>query len=75
MWTGSATDGSMVPLWEAGTVRCTFLRRASGLAFEITITCGSEVVSRRAFEHDEDASAFAIAAMHRANEGKRLDPT
>ena len=58
-------EAGVVVLWRTFSgMRCTFVRRGSGPPFEITITCGPEVITRRAFEHDEDAAAFAITEMH-----------
>ena len=54
-----------VLLWETEDgLRCTFVRRASDRPFEVTIQRGPEVLKQLRFEHDEDAAAFAIAAMH-----------
>lgn len=53
-----------VILWETQDgVRCISTRPATGPRFEITISLGDIVLSRMAFEHDEDAANFAIAAM------------
>jgi hypothetical protein len=49
-----------VTLWQTDNLRCTFVRRQSPPAFEITIRSGSEIVKRVAFERDEDAAASAI---------------
>ena len=57
-----------VVLWEtADGVRCLSARREQGPPFEITITQRNNVLRRMAFEHDEDAADFAIAAMHEAD--------
>lgn len=47
-------------------MRCIFVRRSAGPPFEITILCGDSVVTQEAFEHDEDAAAFAIAKLRSA---------
>jgi hypothetical protein len=49
-----------VTLWETDELRCTFVRRRSRPAFEVTIRSGLEIVKRVAFERDEDAADFAI---------------
>lgn len=60
---GSLNDGEVV-LWETpGGLRCTFARRVAGPPFEVTIQRGADILKRVAFEHDEDAADFAIAAM------------
>ena len=52
-----------VVLWQTVEgVRCMFVRRESGLPFEVTITHGSAVLKQREF--DEDAATFAIDEMH-----------
>ena len=57
-----------IVLWETvDGVRCISARREDGPPFEITITQRNNVLRRMAFEHDEDAAAFAIAAMHEAD--------
>jgi len=54
-----------IVLWEtADGVRCLSARREDGPPFEITIVHRKNVVTRMAFERDEDAADFAIAAMH-----------
>ena len=56
-------DGDIV-LWEnAAGLRCTFARRPSGPPYEVTLQRGADILQRVAFEHDVDASNFAIAAM------------
>jgi hypothetical protein len=62
-----------VLLWETTDgLRCTVRRCPSGPPFEITIHRDAEIVRQMTFEHDEDASAFAVAAMH---EGNRCNAT
>ena len=57
-----------IVLWEsADGVRCISARREDGPPFEITIAHRDDVLARMAFEHDEDAADFAIAAMHEAD--------
>jgi hypothetical protein len=53
-----------VVLWEtADGMRCLSARREHGPPFEITIAHRNKVLTRMAFEHDEDAADFAIAVM------------
>jgi len=58
-----ATPFDVVVLWEHDGQRCTFRRRIDGRPFEITIRLQDRTIVR-AFERDEDASAFAITAMN-----------
>ena len=67
MTAGSFNDTEVV-LWETlRGLRCTFVRRVSGLPFEVTIQRGADVLERVAFEDDVNASDFAIAAMRRGD--------
>src|SRR5215217_6725036 len=67
-WRMVGVSAEQVVLWEtAGGLRCTFDRRPTGPPFEVTVVRGTDVVTRMAFEHDEDAAAFAIAAMHQGD--------
>ena len=51
-------------LWETRDgMRCLSARRENGPPFEITIALRNKILTRMAFEHDEDAADFAIAAM------------
>ena len=55
---------TQIVLWEtADGVQCLSARRENGPPFEITIAHHNRVLTRMAFEHDEDAADFAIAAM------------
>ena len=54
-----------IVLWETPDgVRCLSARREDGPPFEIIIAHRNTVLMQMAFEHDEDAADFAIAAMH-----------
>lgn len=56
---------SEVTLWEnADGIRCVSHYGQAGPPFEIIIVHGDQIVTRRAFEHDDDAADFAIASMH-----------
>ena len=67
MRTPTAAAFDPVILWESPTgIRCTSVRRQTGPPFEIIIAAGDRVLRRLAFEHDEDAAAWAISAMYDA---------
>ena len=51
-----------IVLWEHDGVRCTFQRRESGPPYEVVLHLRDRTIVR-VFEHDEDASTFAINAM------------
>lgn len=56
---------SEVTLWEnANGIRCVSHYGQAGPPFEIVIVHGDQIVTRRAFEHYDDAADFAIASMH-----------
>jgi hypothetical protein len=59
---GAAAEGEI--LWQTSEgVRCTSTRRAAGASVEITITHGDKVLTKVAFRRDENATAFATAAL------------
>ena len=57
-----------VVLWETvDGMQCLSARREDGPPFEIIIAHRNTVLTRMAFEHDEDAANYAITAMHEAD--------
>jgi hypothetical protein len=52
-------------LWETAGLRCTLVRRPAQPSFEVTVQRGSNVVTRLAFEQEEDAVDFAIGERRR----------
>ena len=63
-----------VVLWTSGRLQCPFCRRVSGPPFEITLRDGSQLLTCAAFEHDEDAAAFAVAEMHKVEQAVLPSP-
>ena len=61
---GDCPDEKPILLWgsRAG-VHCILTRHAAPKPFEVKVLRGDSLVRWRTFERDEDASAFAIAAM------------
>jgi hypothetical protein len=62
-----------VVLWETPLgLRCISVRRDAGPPFEITIAHGDTILCRMSFQLNDDAVAFAIAAMYEGDNLRRL---
>jgi hypothetical protein len=60
----SPFSNAPVLLWGSlNDLHCSLTRCTDGPPFEISVFSGAHRIKRLAFEHDEDASDFAIAEM------------
>jgi hypothetical protein len=61
---GDSSGEKPILLWGSPAgVHCVLTRHAAPKPFEVKVLRGDSLVRWRTFERDEDASAFAIAAM------------
>jgi hypothetical protein len=66
---GDVSGDGPILLWGSlAGVHCILTRHAAPKPFEVKVLRGDSLVRWRTFERDEDASAFAVAAM-RADDG------
>jgi hypothetical protein len=69
------THTGEIVLWETTNgVRCSRVRRESGVPIEITVAHGDKILCRMSFQLSEDATTFAIAAMYEGDNLRRLRP-